>query len=201
VVPGSVDPETMRPALERSIDLLYVGRFTETKRPLAFVEIVAAVAATQPDIRAVMIGDGPLLDEARTRADVLGIFDRIDFRGRQAEVAEDLGRAKVFVLTSRSEGLSIAMAEAMVAGAVPVVARVGDLGDLVRDGENGYLVEFRDQARFVDCARRLLAEPALWERLSRAARAGAEDYTGLEQVSATWARHLSELVASQARGA
>lgn len=194
VVPGSVDPEEVRPGRERSIDLLYVGRFTETKRPLQFVEIVAAIAASRPDLHAVMIGEGPLLDDARARARALGIFERIDFRGRQSEVAEDLGRARVFVLTSRTEGLSIAMAEAMVAGAVPVVARVGDLSDLVRDGENGYLVEVDDHARFVECARRLLEEPALRERLSRAARESATAYVGLEHVSATWGRHLSRLV-------
>jgi len=195
VVPGSVDPEEIRPAGERPIDLLYVGRFTETKRPIAFVEITAPVAAYRPSVRAVMIGDGPLLPDARARARELGVLDRLDFRGRQTEVAADLGQAKVYVLTSRTEGLSIAMAEAMVAGAVPVVARVGDLSDLVSDGENGYLVEVEDQARFVDCARRLLDDPALREKLSREARASATAYVGLEHVSAVWAGHLSRLVA------
>lgn len=200
VVPGSVDPEEVRPRPERSIDLLYVGRFTETKRPLHFVEIAAAVAADRPDLCAVMIGEGPLLEEARARARTLGVLDRIEFRGRQTEVADDLGRSRVFVLTSRTEGLSIAMAEAMVAGAVPVVARVGDLSDLVRDGENGYLVDVDDHARFVECARLLLAEPTLRERLSRAARESATAYVGLDQVSATWRRHLSRLVGPQGTG-
>jgi glycosyltransferase involved in cell wall biosynthesis len=195
VVPGSVDPGEIRPAGERPIDLLYVGRFTETKRPIGFVEIAAAVAAGRPGLRAVMIGEGPLLPEARARARDLGILDLIAFRGRQTEVAADLGRAKVFVLTSRTEGLSIAMAEAMVAGAVPVVARVGDLSDLVSDGTNGYLVKLEDQAGFVDCARRLLDDPALRECLSREARASATAYVGLEHVSAVWAAHLSRLVA------
>jgi glycosyltransferase involved in cell wall biosynthesis len=200
VVPGSVDPDEVRPAAERPVDLVSVGRFTETKRPIAFVEIAAAVASARPGTSAVMIGEGPLLEEARARARALGVLDRIDFRGRQAEVAADLGRAKVFVLTSRTEGLSIAMAEAMVAGAVPVVANVGDLSDLVRDGENGYLVDGLDHSRFVDCARRLLEDPALRERLSREARASATAYVGLAQVSATWARHLSRLVAGRPAG-
>jgi glycosyltransferase involved in cell wall biosynthesis len=195
VVPGSVDPEVIRPAGERPIDLLYVGRFTETKRPIAFVEIAAAVAACRPGLRAVMIGEGPLLPEARARARELGVLERIDFRGRQTELAADVARARVFVLTSRTEGLSIAMAEAMVAGAVPVVARVGDLSDLVKDGGNGYLVDVEDHGRFVECSRRLLDDPALREELSRQARESATAYVGLEHVSATWAGHLSRIVA------
>jgi glycosyltransferase involved in cell wall biosynthesis len=199
VVPGSVDPERIVPLPERSIDLLYVGRFTETKRPLAFVELVAAVAASRPELRAVMIGDGPLLEAARARARSLDVEAHVAFRGRQDEVAADLGRARVFVLTSRSEGLSIAMAEAMMAGAVPVVADVGDLGDLVREGENGYLVDVDDLPRFRECARRLLAEPVLWERLSRAARASAIASVGLDRVTALWARHLSAVLGPAAR--
>jgi glycosyltransferase involved in cell wall biosynthesis len=202
VVPGSVDPERVRPRGDRSIDLLYVGRFTETKRPLAFVEIVADLAAARPELRAVMIGEGPLLEEAQALARRRCVSHHIEFRGRQAEVAEDLGRARVFVLTSRTEGLSIAMAEAMVAGAVPVVSRVGDLADLVRDGENGFLVDALDHARFVECTTRVLDEPTLRERLSAAAQTSATEYVGLERVSATWSRHLSRLFAewSHVRG-
>jgi len=200
VVPGSVDPQLLRPQDERSIDLLYVGRFTETKRPLAFVEIVAAVAALRPDVTAVMIGEGPLLEPSRLHARSLGVEGNITFRGRQDEVSADLGRARVFVLPSRSEGLSIAMAEAMMAGAVPVVARVGDLGDLVRDGENGYLVDVDDLARFRECARGLLADPRLWARLSRAARESAIACVGLDRVTALWARHLADVVARGSRG-
>jgi glycosyltransferase involved in cell wall biosynthesis len=139
------------------------------------------------------------LEAARARARSLDVEAHVAFRGRQDEVAADLGRARVFVLTSRSEGLSIAMAEAMMAGAVPVVADVGDLGDLVRDGENGYLVDVDDLPRFRECARRLLAEPVLWERLSRAARASAIASVGLDRVTALWARHLSAVLRPAAR--
>ena len=200
VVTGSVDPQAVPSPAERSIDLLYVGRFTETKRPLAFVEIVAGVAASGPRVRAVMIGDGPLLGPARARAQSLGLEELIAFRGRQDDASADFGRARVFVLPSRSEGLSIAMAEAMMAGAVPVVARVGDLGDLVRDGENGYLVDVDDLARFQECAGRLLAEPPLWRRLSCAARESALGTVGLDRVTARWAQHLSAAVARRAGG-
>jgi glycosyltransferase involved in cell wall biosynthesis len=92
------------------------------------------------------------------------------------------------------------MAEAMVAGAVPVVSRVGDLQDLVRDGENGFLLELDDHAGFVERVGRLLGDDALCQRMSQAARESATSYVGLDQVSATWTRHLGWLVADASAG-
>ena len=65
-------------------------------------------------------------------------------------------RSKIFVLTSRTEGLSIAMAEAMASGVVPVVANVGDLADLVVDGVTGFLVTLDNVPEFVQRAALLL---------------------------------------------
>jgi glycosyltransferase involved in cell wall biosynthesis len=195
IIPGSVDASYLSTATDRPCDLLYVGRFTETKRPLEFVEIVAAVAGAFPALRAVMVGDGPLMDEVRARARTLGIADRLELRGKSSEVADLLGRTRIFVLTSRSEGLSIAMAEAMMAGAVPVVTRVGDLGDLVRDGDNGFLLEPGDRAGFAASIRKILADPPLQARLSAAAVTTARAHVGLERVSALWAQHIPAVVA------
>ena len=195
IIPGSVDTRYLSTVADRWCDLLYVGRFTETKRPLEFVEIVAASATAFPTLRAVMVGDGPLMDEVRERAKRLGIADRLELRGKTSDVADLLGRTRVFVLTSRSEGLSIAMAEAMMAGAVPVVTRVGDLGDLVSDGDNGYLLEPGDRTGFATRIQQILADPPLWARLSAAAVTTARAHVGLERVSALWAQHIPAVVA------
>jgi L-malate glycosyltransferase len=199
IVPGSVGDLVSVDAGARCYDMLYLGRFTETKRPLSFVEIAAGTARRRPGLRAVMVGDGPLLDGARARAGELGVERRVEFAGRQAEVARYVERAKVFVLTSRTEGLSIAMLEAMVAGAVPVVSRVGDLGDVVRDGMNGYLVEVDDVEGFVARVTLLLEDDVLRGRLSRAARESALAFAGVASVTALWAGHLGRLVETEAR--
>lgn len=199
VITGSVDAARFSAPPERPFDLVHLGQLIERKRPLEFVEIVAAASRARPTLRALIVGDGPLRDAVHRRRDELDLARHLDVRGQTAEVEEDLARARIFVLTSRSEGLSIAMAEAMMAGTVPVVSDVGDLRDLVRDGVTGYLVAPDDRAGFVDRITHLLSEPERWARLSAAAAAAARAHAGLDHVSGLWARHLTD--AMRAHGA
>jgi glycosyltransferase involved in cell wall biosynthesis len=192
VITGSVDVDRFPTAAARTCDLLYVGQLIERKRPLEFVEIVAAVASAAPHVRAAMVGDGPLRAQVERRVAERGLERTVEIAGQRADVEAYAARARVFLLTSRSEGLSIAMVEAMAAGAVPVVADVGDLGDLVEDGVTGYLLHPDDHAGFVRTVARLLAEPERWEALARAARHAARERAGLEHVSGLWSRHLEE---------
>lgn len=192
VITGSVDADRIPKAPERTYDLVFVGRLAEAKQPLQFVEILAMVHRAVPSVRAVVIGDGPLLAEAQSLAERLGVAPQVEFVGKTREVEGFLSRSRVFVLTSRTEGLSIAMAEAMMAGAVPVVADVGDLSDLVRSGTNGYLVKPNDREEYARRVVALLQDAALWGRLSRAAVESAQSHVGLDQVTGRWARHLDE---------
>lgn len=190
IIPGSVDPRPLVQRPERAIDLVFVGRLAELKQPLQFVEILAAVVAMRPATCGVMVGGGPLETAVRERAAALGVADRLQLAGQSDQVADVLTRSRVFVLTSRSEGLSIAMAEAMMAGVVPVVAAVGDLADLVCDGVSGYLVAPNDVTAFARRAVGVLDEPALWSSLSEAAAAAARQHVGLDHVSALWRTQL-----------
>jgi glycosyltransferase involved in cell wall biosynthesis len=78
----------------------------------------------------------------------------------------------VFVLTSRSEGLSVATAEAMACGLPAVVTDVGDMADLVREGRNGHLVGVGDAGGLAERIGGLLDDP---DRYAAAAAAARED--------------------------
>jgi L-malate glycosyltransferase len=198
VITGSVTFSRQPAAPEREYDLVFVGRLAAIKQPLQFVDIVASLRGKLPIVRAAVVGDGPLLNAVRERAIALGIEQSIDFLGQIQDVERILTRSKVFVLTSQSEGLSIAMAEAMAAGVVPVVADVGDLGDLVMDGVTGFLVTPDNIPEFTCRAALLLQDRELWGRQSRAAAAAAKRQTSVEVVSAKWTLSLSKLVAAYA---
>ncbi len=198
IIPGSVGPSRIEPTGTRTHDLVFVGRLAEVKQPLQFIEILAAVRHADPSANALVVGDGPLLSAMRERAATLGVSERLEFAGKTNRVQSLLARARVFVLTSRTEGLSIAMAEAMMAGVVPVVANVGDLGDLVRDGINGYLVEPDDIAAYVGRIRGILEAPELWSRLSAAATTSARCHVGLDHITALWREQLEGVVRQSA---
>jgi glycosyltransferase involved in cell wall biosynthesis len=200
VITGGVDPGRFRSHSQKPYHLLYVGQLIERKRPLEFLEVAAAVVREVPGLRVAMVGDGPMMSRLRTRAGELGISEHVEFHGQKSDVEEFLGRSRVFLLNSRNEGLSIAMAEAMMSGAVPVVADVGDLGDLVRNGVNGYLVAGGDVQEFVRVVTNLLVDEGLSNRLSLAAAESARAHTGLNQVAELWATHLHTARGKGAKG-
>jgi glycosyltransferase involved in cell wall biosynthesis len=186
VVPGGLDPALARaPGEEKAYDLILVGRFTQVKRVDLFLTVVARVKESLPRVRAVVVGDGPLMRELRGQADSLALGGAVEFAGHQSDVGPWLHRSRIFVLTSDSEGLSLALMEAMRCGLPAVVPDVGDLGDLVRDGVNGFLVEGRAPEAFAERLIRLLADEKLRDAFSQRARETAAELD-TDVVSRRW---------------
>jgi glycosyltransferase involved in cell wall biosynthesis len=200
VITGSVEAPAASPGFaERSIDLAFVGRLMEDKRPDRFITVAAALAKANPALRAVVVGDGPQSEGLKASVRELGLGANVEFLGKRSDVGELLARTRVFVLTSRSEGVSIAMLEAMAAGAVPVVANVGDLADFVRNDLTGFIVPQDDLAGYARAASRLLASEALWRGCSARARSAALAASGTEAVAARWRQHLCAVMAQRTR--
>jgi glycosyltransferase involved in cell wall biosynthesis len=191
VTPPSVDCDRFSPSDgEKRYDLVTVAEFIPRKRLEDFVALVARLRSDRPEIRAAIAGSGPLEAEIRRVAVRAGVGDAIDFLG-VVERVEDVYRAgRVFVLTSRHEGLSVAMTEAMACGLPVVVTDVGDLRDLVDAGENGALVPVGDVDALATRTALLLDDDEQWRRASAAARRAVVDRSSVEAVAAVYARIL-----------
>ena len=171
VISSKIDSDRFRPLpTHRDYDLILAGQLIKRKRVDLFLRIVGDLLPQHPQIRAAILGDGPLRVDLEAQADRLGICDRVDFLGFHEETEQFYNRAKVFVLTSSAEGLSLAMLEAMACGLPVVVPAVGDLADVVRDGETGYLVPDDNTATFVAAIEQLLGNEALRQALGQNAR-------------------------------
>ena len=110
------------------------------------------------------------------------------------EIPGMLDAATALVLPSRSEGLGRIVVEALCRGRPVVATRVGGITDLVRDGENGLLVPPRDPAALADALVRVLADRAVAERLSEAARPSVEPWLATPEDYARRTRELVEQV-------
>jgi len=194
IITGSVNGRLQPAEDDREIHLVFVGRLSPVKQVHQFIAIVDAVCRIVPSVRAAIVGDGPLMANLRAYAEELGLTDNIEFLGKRNSAEAILARSKIFVLTSKSEGLSIAMAEAMAAGVVPVVANVGELGDLVVDGVNGYLIEPNDISEHAKKVTSLLQDHALWAQYSRKAIEAARTHCDIEIISKKWRQHLRDAV-------
>ncbi|HUF80697.1 MAG TPA: glycosyltransferase [Burkholderiales bacterium] len=196
VITGSVEPAgPWRDFAARTIDLAFVGRLTEYKRPERFIAVAAAVAKAVPRMRAVVVGDGPDAESLKSLVRELGIESNVEFLGKRADVNGLLALSRVYVLTSRWEGLSIAMLEAMAAGAVPVVANVGDLADFIQNGGNGFIVAQDDIAAYSREAVRLLSSEDLWRSFSKCALSSSLANSGIDAIARRWDHHLQLVMA------
>ena len=91
-----------------------------------------------------VLGEGPLEAELRAESARLGVSDRVRFLGFRDDVADVVGAADVFCLSSVWEGVPLAVQEAILLG-VPVVATaVGGMNEIVADGRSGRLVPVGD---------------------------------------------------------
>jgi glycosyltransferase involved in cell wall biosynthesis len=194
VVSGGIDPERFRPATETPpTDLILVGRLVDIKRIDVFLRAVQLLKNDNPDVSAIIVGDGPNRADLEALARSLDVEANVRFVGQQANVHQWLTRAKIFVLTSDSEGLALSLMEAMTCGLPPIVTDVGDLADLVQDGVNGFLVPRRSPQALADRIAQLINDDPKREEFSQAARQSAR-YHDVDQVTARWDRLLVDTI-------
>ncbi len=141
--------------------LVHVSNFRPVKRPADCVEILAKVRAKGVNARLVMVGDGPERSATYYRAEQLNLNGNISFVGKQANIADYLGIADVFLLPSELESFGLAALEAQ-ACEVPVIAtRIGGIPEVVSEGETGYLSDIGDVSKMSEDTLRLLADEDL----------------------------------------
>lgn len=172
--------------------LVCVGRLSPEKGQVLLVEAVAQLEKAGIQAEVVFVGDGPSRREIEQRAVALGIADRIRLVGWQssAEVREWISGSLALVLPSFAEGIPVVLMEAMALKRAVVSTYVGGIPELVRDGENGWLVPAGSVEALAGAIRELLGAPP--ERLARMGELGRLRVLELHD-SATEVRKLDVL--------
>ncbi|MFV2072182.1 MAG: glycosyltransferase family 4 protein [Thermoanaerobaculales bacterium] len=153
-----------------------IGNFKAQKAPLDFVRMAAGVHRRFPEARFVMVGDGPLRMRAEALSRDLDISHRMVFCGWWEDVPGLLAATRVSVLSSLHEGLPCSVVESLAAG-VPVVATAVDgTVEVVRSGDNGYLVPAGDVEALAAGVCRILESPDLWAQFAAAAPEGLGEF-------------------------
>lgn len=154
-----------------------VGRLEPEKNYELLLRAVDRLRTSVPGVRCLVVGDGTRRAALAELVDSLGIAAHVRLAGARADIADLLGAADVFALSSLKEGLPVSLLEAMAAGRGIVATAVGGVPETIRDGENGLLVPSGDAPALAAGIARLLSDGGLRARLGSAARAAAErDY-------------------------
>ncbi len=127
--------------------LVHVSNFRPVKRPADCIEILAKVRESGENARLIMVGDGPERSAVYYHAEQLGVEEHTVFVGKQANIADYLGVADVFLLPSELESFGLAALEAQ-ACEVPVIAtRIGGIPEVINEGESGFLSDVGDVSK------------------------------------------------------
>jgi glycosyltransferase involved in cell wall biosynthesis len=159
VLPHSVDTKRFTPREGApAYDIVSVGQLIQRKRMDVLIDALGLLKQQGVQLRAAILGRGPLEDTLRERALAQGVSEQVEFLGYRDDVEQVLAQAGTFCLASEWEGVPFAMMEAMAAGLVPVVTDVGTIADWVTPGENGCIVPVGDPAALAASLKHLHAD-------------------------------------------
>lgn len=128
---------------EKKYDICCIGRLTEAKDPIRWLNIVNEVKKQIPNIKCIWVGDGELKDEFINKINELDLINNIEMPGFQKNPYKYLASSKVYLQTSAWEGFGLTAFEALSLGVPAIVSNVGGLPMIV-DNTCGKLCDTDD---------------------------------------------------------
>ena len=167
-------PASLLPARwqERESAILMASRFARQKDHASLIRALALLRerGLAPTLYLAGAGSQRLLRGMQALARRLGVQEQVRFLGSVADVPQRLAAVQVFALSTRWEGMPLALVEAMAAGCACIGTDVVGVREIIDHGRTGLLVPPGDPLALADALQRLLQESALAEQLGHAAR-------------------------------
>ncbi|MBQ9092242.1 MAG: glycosyltransferase [Anaerotignum sp.] len=135
-----------------------VARLEEVKDHETFLLGAQNVLEKRKDVRFYIIGDGSLREELERRTMELGISEHVTFAGFIKDVEKIEGALDIAVITSKAEALCLSIIESMIAGIPAVGTDSGGVAEVIKHGENGFLVPIGDADALAGRIEELLAD-------------------------------------------
>jgi glycosyltransferase involved in cell wall biosynthesis len=171
---------TLRDELQLAPDarlLVAVGNLYPVKGHAHLIDAAARLVGRYPSLHVAIAGRGDLAEALRSQARARGLDGRVHLLGLRDDISAILAAASVFVMPSLSEGLPLALLEAMWAGRPIVASEVGEVGIALNHGAAGELVEPGNPGALADALDRVLSNHEHAQRLAgQAARRARAEY-------------------------
>lgn len=170
------------------------GRLDHMKNFSSLVNVFAKVSERHPDWKLEIYGDGYEMKSLQSQVSQLGLDNTVFLKGFTDDVQGVLRKASIFAFTSLSEGFGMSLLEAMECG-LPVVSYDCPQGprEIIKDGEDGYLIPLNDEGLMVDRICKLIEDQELRKTMGRAAKMKAQSYQ-VEPIIDRWMSLFSELL-------
>ncbi len=156
--------------------VVMVARLSPEKDLATLLRATARALQNEPAFRLEIAGEGPCRTELEQLAGELHLGKNVRFLGEVNDIPALLSQARLFVLSSLTEGISLTLLEAMARGLPVAATQVGGNPEVVVAHKTGLLVPTRDAAALADAMLRLWRDPAEARRLGLAGRERVQEY-------------------------
>jgi glycosyltransferase involved in cell wall biosynthesis len=170
-IPNFIDQNLFHPSGKESRDQIrkklgftdgkivtFSGRLVERKGVSVLLEAWRKLIQDCKDVMLIILGDGPLEKKLKNQSRLLGIEENVKFCGFINNIDDYLAATDIFVFPSFQEGFPNSVLEAMACG-IPVIAtRIGGIVDVIKDEENGLLVEPGNAEQLADALKKLISD-------------------------------------------
>ena len=143
-------PANLQEIFEKGPVVSHIGGFVPEKNHEGLINIFNGILEKFPETQLLLMGRGNLEGEIKSKVEGLQIQDKVHFLGYRNDVLDVLNNSKAFVLPSLIEGLPAVILEAMYCETPVVAYNVGGIGEVVVQGETGWIVEKNEEAKFQD---------------------------------------------------
>ena len=160
--------------------IVFIGRLMAQK---AVADLIAALDILQhvrPDLKTLIIGQGPLRDELIETAHKFDLDDKVRFTGHREDAQRILGAADLLVLPSLYEGLPNVVLEAMRLGKPVVATSAPGTSEVVVDGETGLLVPLQNPTELARAIRKVLGDAELARKMGEAGQRRVANEFGVQ---------------------
>ena len=185
---------------KNSVIGLYIGRLDPIKGLDILLEALPRVVRAFAQFRLIIVGSGPHRDYLKNLVKDLRIDEHVVFRRATRNVKRYYEVANIFILPSRSEGISNALLEAMSMELAVIATEVGGTPEVIKDLENGCLVTPSSDA-IAEKLQLLIANKDLRNRLGKAARKTVTENYSLQKIAEIYVRLYRTLVVASPLGA
>lgn len=189
------------PIVQRKKRILFVGRMVEKKAPLLLIQAFAQVIQSIPDAELVMVGDGPLKQQAEFLAKELGVT--VHFTGALSsdEVLAHIHEARLFCLPSitaengDAEGFGMVILEAQACGVPVITSAMGGAQEGIKTGETGYFFACGSLDELVNQLHQVLTlDDDRLSRMSEEARRFVQTNFNVSALVAHLEQHYQQLI-------
>ncbi len=167
--------------------ILSAGRLVPWKGFRMLIKIMPRLSEVSQLFRLVIVGDGPDQKMLESMIKNLGLERKVYLVGRksQEELAIYLAAADMFVLDSGYEGFSHQILEVMTAGVPVITTAVGGNKEVIRQGENGFMIKYQDEFNLVEAIKSLWQNPELQEEFKKEGKKTAEHFSSEKMIEET----------------